>query len=236
MSEDAKLFLLVFFSINFSVLFIFLINAFIKSAKKRKKQNRVNHFGDSAEKKVAKYIEKNLRFCTLIRDVYLKTENGLTEIDQILICDRGIFIIEIKSHNGYIITKGKHWTQRWGNKVVRFHNPTIQNNVHKTALENILKKRQSIASLPIYTVTVFTSSKVSFSENVKNVIRLPLLAKFVKNKPRNKRISETVVASVEKLIRNNMETSRRKQEKHKRRIYQNNDKKRAYHTNRFSVK
>ncbi len=236
MSQDAKVFLSVFVSINFSVLFIFIIYKIAQIIKKRKKQDRVNHFGDSAEVKVAKYIEKNLHSYRLIRDVYLKTETGLTEIDEILLCDRGIFIIEIKSHNGYIITRGKHWTQRYGDKVVRFHNPTIQNRVHKTALENILKKRQSLASLPIYTVTVFTSSKVSFSENVKDVIRLPILTKFVKNKPFNKRMDSSTVASVEKLIRCNMETSRRKQEQHKQRIYQNNDKKRVYRTNRYSVK
>ncbi len=236
MSEELKTFLVVFVSINFSVLFIFSVHRLYQFIKKRKKQDRVNHFGDSAEKKVARYIEKNLSGATLIRDIYLKTETGLTEIDEILLCDRGIFIIEIKSHNGYIITQGKHWTQRYGDKVVRFHNPTHQNKVHKTALENILKKRQSLASLPIYTVTVFTSSKVSFSENVKNVIKLPILSKFVKNKPRDKRMTRETVLSVEKLIRNNMETSRRKQEQHKRRIYQNNDKKRAYRTNRYSVK
>ncbi len=236
LSYDLKVFLSVFVSINFSVLFIFVMYRAVQFIKKQKKQDRVNHFGDSAEKKVAHYIEKNLASGTLIRDVYLKTETGLTEIDEIFLCDRGIFIIEIKSHNGYIITTGKHWTQRWGDKVVRFHNPTHQNKVHKTALEKILKKRQSLASLPIYTVTVFTSSKVSFSENVRDVIKLPILAKFVKSKPRDKRMTKETVQSVEKLIRNNMETSRRKQEQHKRRIYQNNDKKRAYRTNRYSVK
>ena len=85
-------------------------------------------------------------------------------------------------------------------------------------------------------VTVFTSNKVSFSENVRDVIKLPILTKFVKNKPRDKRMTREMISTVEKFIRNNMETNRYKQEQHKRRIYKNNDKKRAYRTNRYSVK
>jgi hypothetical protein len=236
LSDTLKVFITVFLAVNVSVLSIFLIYKLIGYIKAVKKQDRVNHFGDSAEIKVEKYIQKNLPAAKLLKDLYLKTDNGLTEIDALLLCDRGIFIIEIKSHNGYIVTRGKHWTQRWGDKVVRFHNPTYQNKVHKNALIGILKKRQSLASLPVYTVTVFTSSKVSFSENVKDVIKLPILSKFIKNKPRDKRMNQDTIVSVEKLIRSYMETSVRRQRQHKKRIWENNQKKRAYRVNRYSVK
>ncbi len=236
MSETLKTFLIIFFSVNVSVLTVFIASKIINRIKTLKKQDRVNHFGDRAEKRVEKYIEKYLHQIRIMKDVYLKTETGLTEIDMLLLSDRGIFIVEIKSHNGYIITKGKHWTQRWGDKVVRFHNPTYQNAVHKKALEDILKRRQSLASLPIYTVTVFTSSKVSFSENVRDVIKLPILSKFIKNKPRDKRMTRDMISTVEKFIKSNAETSRRRQMKHKIKIWENNNKKREYHVNRYSVK
>lgn len=236
MSDTLKIFLIIFFSVNISVLAVFIISKLINRIKIRKKQDRVNHFGDSAEKKVEKYIEKYLNGVYIMKDLYLKTATGLTEIDMLLLSDRGIFIVEIKSHNGYIVTRGKHWTQRWGDKVVRFHNPTYQNNVHKKALEEVLKRRQSLASLPIYTVTVFTSSRVSFSENVRDVIKLPILAKFIKNKPRDKRMTREMISTLEKFIKNNAETSRRRQMKHKQKIWENNNKKRAYHVNRYSVK
>ena len=235
-SETLKVFLTVFISVNISVLTVFLASKLYNKIKAERKQDRVNHFGDSAEKKVVNYIRKYLPEARLMTDLYLKTETGLTELDALLFCDRGIFIIEIKSHNGYIITRGKHWTQRWGEKVVRFHNPTYQNKVHKKALEEILKKRQSLASLPIYTVTVFTSSKVSFSENVKDVIKLPILTKFIKNKPRDRRMTSSTIADVQKLIKSYMETSRRRQRLHKKRIWENNNKKKAYRVNRYSVK
>jgi hypothetical protein len=234
--EDAKIFISIFLSVNISVLTGFLIYKLWERVKREKKQQRVNHFGDSAETKVISYIEKYFTKYKILKDLYLKTNNGLTEIDVLLLCERGIFIIEIKSHNGYIITRGKHWTQRWGDKVVRFYNPTYQNKAHRIALENILKKRQSLASLPIYTVTVFTSSKVSFSENVKDVIKLPVLAKFIKSKPCNKRMNHSTIASLERLIKSYRETSRRRQNQHKKKIWESNRKKRAYKVNEHSVK
>ncbi len=236
MSDTLAVFLIIFLSVNFSVILTFGIYKYYNYRKSIKKQDRVNHFGDSAEKKVEGYIKKYLKGTRILKDLYLKTETGLTEIDMLLLCDRGIFIVEIKSHNGYIITRGKHWTQRWGDKVVRFHNPTYQNKVHRTALENILKKRQSLASLPIYAVTVFTSSKVSFSENVKDVIKLPILTKYIKNKPFDRRMTNQNMTNVEKLIHDNIETSARRQRQHKKRIWENNNKKRAYRVNRYSVK
>lgn len=236
MSDTLKIFLIIFFSVNVSVLTVLLVSKLISRAKTLKKQDRVNHFGDSAEKKVEKYISKYLPDIRIMKDLYLKTPTGLTEIDMLLLCGRGIFIVEIKSHNGYIITRGKHWTQRWGDKVVRFHNPTYQNAVHKKALEDILKRRQSLASLPIYTVTVFTSSKVSFSENIRDVIKLPILSKFIKNKPFDKRMTRDMISTVEKYVKNNAETNRRRQMKHKMKIWENNNKKRAYRVNRYSVK
>jgi hypothetical protein len=236
LQDSLKTFVAVFVAVNVAVLVAFIIYKLAGIIKKRRRQDKVNHFGDSAEERVAEYLKKGFPHATLIRDVFLKSDTGLTEIDQILICNKGIFLIEIKSHNGYIITRGRHWTQRYNDKVVRFYNPTLQNKAHLIALENILKKRQSIASLPIYTVTVFTSSKVTFSENVKDVIRLPMLARYVRSKPFDARMTDETVKNVERLIRSYMETSRRKQERHRRRLYKKNDRHRAYRVNRYSVK
>ncbi len=236
MSDSTKLFVAVFISVNFSVLMTLFAYKLFTQIKAVKKQKKINHFGDSAEIAVENYIKKYFPSSKIMKELYLKTPNGLTELDMLLLCGRGIFIIEIKSHNGYIVTRGKHWTQRWKDKVVRFHNPTYQNKIHKKALEDILNKRQSLASLPIYTVAVFTSPKVTFSENVKDVIRLSLLSKYIKNKPIEKRMTADNIENIEKLINCYMETSTRRKRKHQKRIWKNNSKKAAYRVNKFSVK
>jgi len=222
----------VFGIINIAVILSVIIFYFRSKIKKRKRQNEVDHFGDSAEKKVVSFLKKNFPRAVVMDSVYLKTPTGLTELDIIMLCDRGIFIVEVKSHNGYIITNGKFWTQRWQNKVVRFHNPVHQNNIHKAALETVFRKRQSLASLPIYTVTVFTSSAVTFSRNTKDVIKLSSLNSYIKRKKSDKRMTRDKIKTVEKFIMSNMETSRARQNRHKRKIYERNAQKKAYRFNR----
>ena len=230
-SEKLTLLVLVFGIINFITLFSFIVWRISSKVKSRIKQNKVDHYGDGAEKKVVDFLKKSFPRAVIMKDVYLKTNNGLTELDTIFISNKGIFIIEVKSHNGYIITEGKFWTQRWRDKVVRFHNPVHQNNVHKAALENVLRKRQSLLSLPIYTVVVFTSSNVTFSKNVKDVIKLSSLSYYIKRRKTDRRMTRDMIKRVESFISTNMETSRHRQTLHKKRIYENNAKKRAYRVN-----
>lgn len=231
-NEKLALLILVFGVINMSVIIGALIYHIHSKVKKRIRQSKVEHFGDSAEKKVVDFLKKNFPRAVIMEDVYLKTSTGLTEIDVILISDRGIFIIEVKSHNGYIVTNGKLWIQRWRDKVIRFHNPVEQNNIHKTALEAVFRKRQSLASLPIYAVTVFTSSNVTFSRNVKDVIKLSSLNSYIKRRKPIRRMTREMRKRVESYISSNMETSRLKQNQHKKRIYQHNQRKRAYRINK----
>lgn len=231
LNEKLVILVLVFGIINFLVITGLVIYTIYTKAKRRAIQNKVNHFGDSAEKKVFDFLKKTFPRAVLMEDVYLKTPSGLTEIDLIMISDRGIFIIEVKSHNGRIVTGGKLWTQHWRDKVVRFHNPVFQNNVHKKALEEVFRKRQTFASLPIYTVTVFTSASVTFSENVKDVIKLSSLSSYIKRKKQIRRMTRDMIKRVSAYIESNMEKSKIRQNQHKKRIYQNNAKKRAYRVN-----
>ncbi|MBR6632803.1 MAG: NERD domain-containing protein [Clostridia bacterium] len=233
MSKDTlTLIVLVFGCINLTVIVAALIYYVHSRLKKRIRQNKVNHFGDSAEKKVIEFLKKSFPKATVMDSVYLKTPSGLTELDILMLCDRGIFIIEVKSHNGYIVTGGNFWTQHWRDKVIRFHNPVHQNNSHKVALETVFRKRQSLASLPVYTVVVFTSSNVSFSQNTKDVIKLSSLYAYIRRKKQDKRMTREMIRKVERFISDNMETSRIRQNQHKRKIYQRNSKKRAYRFNR----
>lgn len=230
--DNLVLLALVFGVINLLVILGGLVYFLNGRLKRKIRQSKVEHFGDNAEKRVFDFLRKNFPKAQIMKDVYLKTPQGLTEIDSILICDRGIFIIEVKSHNGYIVTEGKLWTQRWREKVVRFHSPVEQNSIHKNALEAVFRKRQSMFSLPIYAVTVFTSSNVTFSKNVKDVIKLSSLSAFIKRKRPDKRMTRDTIKRVEGYISSNMETRRHRQRRHKKQIYENNMKKRAYRINR----
>lgn len=233
MTKDTlTLIVLVFGCINITVITAAIIYHVQSKLKRRIRQNKVNHYGDSAEKKVIDFLRKSFPRATVMDSVYLKTPSGLTELDILMLCDRGIFIIEVKSHNGYIVTGGNFWTQHWRDKVIRFHNPIYQNNSHKAALETVFRKRQSLASLPVYTVVVFTSGNVSFSQNTKDVIKMSSLYAYIKRKKPDKRMTREMIRNIEKFISANMETSRIRQNQHKRKVYERNSKKRAYRFNR----
>ena len=61
MSDTLTIFLIIFLSVNFSVILTFGLYKYCTYRKSVKKQDRVNHFGDSAEKKVEGYIKKHLK-------------------------------------------------------------------------------------------------------------------------------------------------------------------------------
>ncbi len=231
--EEKKLIiaLLIFGLVNFSIVCGGAIYLITKKVKARLRQNKVDHFGDSAEKKVISFLKKSFPKATIMDSVYLRTSTGLTELDILMICDRGLFIVEVKSHNGYIVTDGKFWTQHWHGKVVRFHSPIFQNNAHKAALESVFRKRQSLASLPVYTVAVFTSPNVSFSKNIKDVIKFSSLHSYIKRKKPDKRMKADMIKTVEKFVSTNMETSKIRQNKHRRQLFESNSKKHAYRMN-----
>lgn len=62
------------------------------------------------------------------------------EIDQIVILRSGVFVIEVKSHNGFIDNPNQHdWWQTYNDKKIRFYNPLRQNNTHARIVGDILK-------------------------------------------------------------------------------------------------
>lgn len=70
--------------------------------------------GNDGEKKVADILSRlpssNFK---LYNNVMLKTKSGTTQIDHILVTDRGIFIVETKAIKGMIFgdARSKYWTQ-----------------------------------------------------------------------------------------------------------------------------
>ena len=213
----------------------------VMNHKRKKKQRQINHYGDSAEERVSAYLRRQQPGCLLLNNMYLKTDVGLTQLDHILICHHGIFVIETKSHNGHIVTGSHQWVQYYKEKTVKFHNPTLQNQIHRKALLQVLSTEKSLSGIPVYGVTVFTSRNVTFSNNVKDVIKLPQLGGYIrrngliaqtarsqskanqtiaKTKKTHKRggLSRSKMVQIERLILSKAEKSRFKQDKHRNKV------------------
>jgi Zn-finger domain associated with topoisomerase type I len=81
-------------------------------------------------------LEHNLfpkgRFA-LLKNLYLPADGKTTEIDLVMIHQRGIFVFESKNYSGWIFgdEEGLYWTQSLkGNVRNRFYNPIRQNANH----------------------------------------------------------------------------------------------------------
>ncbi|NHM30659.1 NERD domain-containing protein [Neobacillus terrae] len=92
----------------------------------------------------------------LLNDLYIPKENGqTTQIDHLLISNKGLFVIEMKNYSGWILgsEKSQNWTQLIYKRKEKFYNPIWQNSTHIKALENYLG--DTLAGVPIYSIIVF---------------------------------------------------------------------------------
>lgn len=177
MTPATKLFLLIFLSVDFAV----LLGLFISTVYKALRRRRILHFGDKAEEAVSETLQREFPGAVILDDVYLKSGRGTTQLDHILVCKWGLFVIETKSHNGRIQIDKKEWVQFYGDKIVRFRSPILQNESHVRALEQVLKKHRSLQRIKVRGLVVFTSKKVHFSKRQDGVLRLDEISPYVKS-------------------------------------------------------
>lgn len=97
----------------------------------------------SGERIVVNYLEEklNTRKYYIFNNLTLKTEDGSTQIDHVIVSPYGIFVIETKDKSGWIFgnKEGKVWTQTFPNgEKYTFQNPFRQNYKHIKTLQKYL--------------------------------------------------------------------------------------------------
>ena len=116
----------------------------------------------------------------LIKNVTLPTEDGSTQIDHILVSERGIFVIETKNMKGWIFgtEKQKQWTQKIFKHTSKFQNPLHQNYKHTKTLAACL----DISDSKIFSVIVFVGDSEFKTEMPENVTYAGGLIRYIKSK------------------------------------------------------
>jgi len=79
----------------------------------------------------------------VLKNIYLPAQGKETEIDLLLIHEKGIFVFESKNYSGWIFGNEDqlNWTQVLQNGVKnKFYNPIRQNRTHIKALSEFLEK------------------------------------------------------------------------------------------------
>ncbi|SMB88858.1 Nuclease-related domain-containing protein [Desulfonispora thiosulfatigenes DSM 11270] len=88
------------------------------------------------------YLEKLKGYHKIMANLYIPKEDGTTtEVDVLMITEKGIFVFESKNYSGWIFgdEKNKTWTQSLPNKSKnRFFNPIWQNAGHISAVKKTL--------------------------------------------------------------------------------------------------
>lgn len=215
------------------VLVIFTLVVRGRLARKRKK---VESFGRGSEQQVEAILKKAFGDENVLTGIYLPYINldydKFAEIDHILILRSGIFVIEVKSHNGFINNPNQHdWWQTYNDKKIRFYNPLRQNNTHAKIVSEILKANGQY-NVPIYNVVVFTSNRVTFARKYDNLIQKHELVGYIKRVGKKNTISVAQVRRVKSIIVGNAVTGSAVERKHRSAMRRYQEKNRYQNKNK----
>jgi len=152
---------------------IFLVILFLKTPRVK------GFFGELLVNKAMDFQLNKEKYHTL-KNVTLKTSNGTTQIDHIVVSEFGIFVIETKNMKGWIFG-GEHqkmWTQKIYKHTSKFQNPLHQNYKHIKTIANIL----NINDEKIFSIIVFAGESTFKTDMPKNVIEGNKFIKYIKSK------------------------------------------------------
>jgi restriction system protein len=118
----------------------------------------------------------------LIKNVTLRTEDGTTQIDHIIVSRYGVFVVETKNMKGWIFgnPNEKIWTQKIYKHSSKFQNPLHQNYKHVKALESLLLLNEQ----QVHSVVVFVGDSTFKTKMPENVTYGIGYIRFIKSKDR----------------------------------------------------
>jgi len=125
--------------------------------------------GTMFERKVKLILEKKQakEKCFLINDCLFNYENEYTQIDNILVTTKAIFVVEDKNYSGNVYGKESdpYWTQSSGKYKNTFFNPIMQNKKHIKITKKVLNLFDYI---PVYNIIVFSNNAKIKNVNLNN--------------------------------------------------------------------
>jgi hypothetical protein len=118
-------------------------------------------------KNLEKFEEQGAKF---LFNIYVpKKEEETTEIDVLMISNKGLFVFESKNYSGWIFGNDnqKYWYQtlpsgRGRSTKEKFYNPVFQNNTHVKYLKSLIG-----GDYPIYSIIAFSDRCTLMNVNIK---------------------------------------------------------------------
>ena len=199
------------------IVFVLLIK--IQTARRRRK---IESYGRESELRIDALLKKAFGDDAVFSGVYLpylkSQEQKHAEIDHLVVTRSGICVIEVKSHNGSIrCPDDRYWWQTYNDKKISFYNPIRQNKMHTKIVGEILRNEGQY-NVPIYSVVVFTSRRVTFSHKYDNVIRTDKLVDYIKKNGKKNTLSTSQTRRVRDIIKHSAVKNRAVARHHKNAI------------------
>lgn len=132
----------------------------------RKKGDQQARLGQIGEEFIERELKRTYRKFPVLKNIYVPYLGKTTEIDLVMIHEKGIFVFESKNYSGWIFGAADqpYWMQSFPNgEKYQFYNPIMQNRTHINALSQYL-------NLPLnrfHSCVVF-SDRCTFKEIPKN--------------------------------------------------------------------
>lgn len=159
----------------------------------------------------------------LLFNLYLpKGNNETTEIDILMINQKGIFVFESKNYSGWIFgdENQKNWTQTLprgrGRSALKEHfpNPVWQNKLHIASLKKILEGR----NIAIFSLIVFSNrcelKNINLHNNDINVIHRRDIVSAVNRCVCDIRLTESEISSIYNVLYPYSQTTQEEKQKH----------------------
>ena len=214
------------------IIMLFVIKPAIRSFKTRRR-------GKKGEKNIERVLKSlSLPYARILRYCYIPiNSSATTEIDVLMICEQGIFVIESKNYKGDVRGREdeQNWTQELMGKAYRpithlFYNPVWQNENHIKALQNLIKR----PDIPMFSVVVFSNDCNLNAPAVcrkTRVLQLFNLKKMVKRVCNEKRVAldSKEINDLYNMLRPYTEVSLSAKREHIKNVNKISGKKKALH-------
>lgn len=148
----------IFTIILIALLTLIIYHLIVGEIRKRQRLERQRKKGEEGELSTALFLERVRGYKKILHHVYVPKEGGgTTEIDLVMIHEKGMIVIENKNYKGSIYGKEDdlYWRQVYDDGGKRsFYNPVRQNQSHIRHLRRLLENC-GIGPLPYFSVITF---------------------------------------------------------------------------------
>jgi len=187
--------LILFLLISLAIL-VWILKPTSASSKGEKGEHIVNL-------QAKKFLNKNKYH--LLKNVTLRTRDGTTQIDHIIISIYGVFVVETKNMTGWIFgnPKQRTWTQIIYRDRYKFQNPLHQNYKHVKTLKSLLR----LDSLQLHSVVVFVGKCKFKTEMPENVTYMKDFIEYIESKQQPVLVGSEVKEIIKKIESERLEPS-----------------------------